>query len=194
MFRLTISSTFDSACNFSEKFKKKKKKKQLPGLLYQYIADSRQDLVLWLLWGMGEIYSFLYQVMSPVVKQCDRKSVQLWWLSSVLIPSTFSSRSSSKVHLRCTVCSLPMTHPQENELYGAGSLANKHFTICRVYWSTLLTYSLNPQTTNTNSDKPILFYSACKAQSVKYSLVFLWPFCVTHVMTITKNTQQWDIS
>lgn len=27
--------------------------------------------------GMGKIYSFLYQVMSPVVKQCDRKSVQL---------------------------------------------------------------------------------------------------------------------
>lgn len=79
---------------------------------------------------MGEIYSFLYQVMSPVVKQCDRKSVHLWWLSSVLCPSTFCSRSLSKAHLKCTVCSLWMTHPRENELQGAGSLANKHFTIC----------------------------------------------------------------
>lgn len=112
--------------------------------------------------GMGEIYSFLYQVMSPVVKQCDRKSVQLWWLSSVLCPSTFSSRSLSKAHLKCTVCSLWMTHPQENELYGAGSLANKHFTICRVFLSTLLTYRLNPQAANTNSDKPILFHPVCK--------------------------------
>ncbi len=139
----------------------------------------------WLCWGMGEIYSFLYQVMSPVVKQCDRKSVQLWWLSSVLCPSTFSSRSLSKAHLRCTVCSLWMTHPQENELYGAGSLANKHFTICRAYWSTLLTYSLNPQTANTNPDKPILFYPACKAHSVKYPPVLMCPSCVTHVMTIS---------
>lgn len=158
---LRSPSTFYSANKFCEKTTWQ----QIPGSHYQYIADCWQDLVQW---GMGEIYSFLYQVMSPVVKQCDRKSVQLWWLSSVLCPSTFSSRSLSKAHLKCTVCSLWMTHPRENELYGAGSLANKHFTICRVYWGTLLTYSLNPQTTNSNSDKPIQFYSACKANRVKH--------------------------
>ncbi len=129
--------------------------------------------------------------MSPVVKQCDRKSVQLWWLSSVVCPSTFSSRSLTKVHLKCTVCSLWMTHPQENELYDAGSLANKHFTICRVYWSTMLTYCLNPQTTNTNSDKPILFDSACKAQSEISSCVFVTLLCDT-CNDYHQNTQQWD--
>lgn len=151
VFRNVSASQSPSAFYSANKFCEKKTMwQQIPGSLYQYKADCWQDLVQWLWWGMGEIYSFLYQVMSPVVKQCDRKSVQLWWLSSVLCPSTFSFRSLSKAHLKCTVCSLWMTHPQENELYGAGSLANKHFTICRVYWSTLLTYSLNPGTTNTN--------------------------------------------
>lgn len=42
-----------------------------------------------------------------------------------------------------------MTHPQQNELYAAGSLANKHSLICTVWWSTSLTYSLNLQTANT---------------------------------------------
>lgn len=51
--------------------------------------------------GDGWDLPFLYQVMSPVVKQCDRKSVQLWCLSSVLCPSTFSSEA----HLKCPVCS-----------------------------------------------------------------------------------------
>lgn len=141
--------------------------------------------------GDGWDLQFLYQVMSPVVKQCDRKSVQLWWLSSVLCPSTFSSRSLSKAHLKCTVCSLWMTHPQENELYGAGSLANKHFTICSVYWSTLLTYSLNPQTTNTNPDKPILFCSASKAHSVRSSRVNVSPVCYTcnDYITNTHNNE-----
>lgn len=118
-----------------------------------------QGLVLWLWWG--ENYSFLYQIVSPVVKQCDRKSVELWCLSSVLCPSTFSSRSSSRAHLRGTVRSLWMTHPRENELYGAGSLANKHFTTCRVCSSTcwLTAWTHRPQT---QSDKPALQGRRCE--------------------------------
>lgn len=38
-------------------------------------VECWRGLVLWLWWG--ENYSFLYLIMSPVVKQCDRKSVEL---------------------------------------------------------------------------------------------------------------------
>lgn len=119
--------------------------------------------------------------MSPVVKQCDRKSVQLWWLSSVLCPSAFSSRSSSRAHLERTVCSLRMTHPQQNELYAAGSLANKHSLICTVWWSSSLTYSLNLQTANTKLRQPVSrrrpLWTACdvslKARMRAVSLTYM---------------------
>lgn len=42
------------------------------------------------------------------------------------------------------VCSLPMTHPQQNELRAAGSLANKHPLICTDCRGTSPTYSRNP--------------------------------------------------
>lgn len=73
------------------------------------------------------------------------------------LPLYILLRSLSKAHLQCSVCSLQMTHPQENELYGAGSLANKQFTVCTLLWSTcwlkVWTHRLQTQ-----PDKPTLFY------------------------------------
>lgn len=117
------------------------------------------------------------------MKRWDRKSVEPWWLGSVLCPSTLSSRSSSKAHLRRTVRSPRMTHPREEELHGAGSRANKHFTICGVYWSTPLTYIWTRRLPMQTRTSRLCFIVPVK-RSVNDPPGLMCPCRVTHVMTV----------
>lgn len=120
---------------------------QIPRSRYQYTADCWQGLVrVVIAGGMGK-FSLPDNVSCCETmwqKICTSAMSQQCFFAPLHSPQGAHPKPTSNI----AYVAGGWLILGRKELYGAGSLANKHFTICSVYSSTLLSWSRIHQTAN----------------------------------------------